>query len=256
MLNLSTWQSFNAGNAPVGRVPQKAPTLQRENLLESGQTRQSAPRANLFLAEAPPRQVYTRINGQNIPRPNFSWYLPPFSQEHCTAHLSHEEWMNTLDDEVRRRLDSHGNAEHLSYLNSECRFHMVALVELEIELGIQEYHEKVFNAFIEMAESMGLLFAGLSESTYPIRYDMAHFKCPDGDEGKMVVVLADGRKIFADVPPDFSQEGFRMLDKRIQQLMLEMDLLRSDVLESRLQRFFEELFDEIFPSESTTQPRM
>ena len=245
-LNLSTWQSLSIGNAQVSRVQQKAPISQRKNLLEPNQTQHSAPRINLFLAETPPRQTYTRINGQNIPRPNFPMYMPPFSKEYCTAHLSHEEWMDTLDDEVRRRLDSHGNAEHLSHLSSECRFHIATRVELEIELGIAEYHESVLNAFINMAESMGLVLSGLDGSIYPVRYDMAHFKCPDGGDGKMVVVLADGRKIFANVPPDFSQEDFRRLDKRIQQLMQEMDLLRSGVLESRLQRFFEELFDEMF----------
>jgi len=205
-------------------------------------------RPNDFLS---PLHSFTRINGQTIPRPNLSLYLPEFTPADCTAHLSHEEWWAKLDDEIKLTMDSLngvvGDGKHLAHLDSEERFHMVNATKQNIERN--RYFAGVDAALSELAESMGLRFTAAGRASMPgapnTFIHKAFFECPNGGEGKIVVILPSGTKVFTNTPEDFTQHDFNDLFNDVLNELMER-ITDNEMSESRMKRFFEEVFENFF----------
>lgn len=200
-----------------------------------------------------PLPPYTRINGHTIPRTNLPLYSPAFTPADCTAHLSHEEWWASLDHEIRLLMDSKNNVpgtgEHLAHLDSEGRFHAVNAARMDIERD--KYFTAVDRALAELAESLGLRFAGVRRMSLPSDPNQlihkAFFECPDGGEGKIVVILPCGTKVFTNTPKEFTQEDFSDFSMKVLNELMEQ-ISNNEMSMSRMRRFFEEKFEQFFPA--------
>ena len=198
-----------------------------------------------------PMPTHTIINGHTIPRVNSPMYMPLFTEADCTAHLSHEEWWAKLDPDVRRKIASCGDGEHLAKIDSESRFHLVQSAKWRVEWGgaLEEYDNRVMAAWTEIGASIGLQLAGwwsgFGENMPHI--NLGFFVCPNGGNGKIVAIMPDGRKVFTEVPPDFCHRDFTIFQaETLPRLLEQHGLARFDVSSSRLKNFFEEIFEELF----------
>jgi hypothetical protein len=200
-----------------------------------------------------PLQTYTRINGNTIPRLTLSRYLPEFTPADCTAHLSHEEWWASLDLEIKLNIDSvmnvPGTGEHISHLDSEGRFHMINSTKMRIEAD--RYFAAVDRAFSQLAESMGLRFTGAGRQGMvggdPNAFiHKAFFECPNGGEGKIVVLLPCGTKVFGTAPEGFTQVDFNeFFNNVLNELMEKISESNNEMSSSRMKRFFEEAIENL-----------
>jgi hypothetical protein len=173
--------------------------------------------------------------------------------EDCTAHLSHEEWWASLDHEIKLMIDSKmnipGTGEHLAHLCSEERFHMVNSTKMRIETD--RYFAAVDSALSELASSMGLNFVGAGRTSIsgdPNTFiHKAFFECPNGGEGKIVVILPCGTKIFGTPPEDFTQADFNeFFNTVMNELMEQVGDTNNEMSSSRMRIFFEEIFEQKF----------
>jgi len=249
MINAAVWNNFSvrdyrANTAAVNSVA----SPQRDELfalrpspppvpgVEPGRSARSFPQ-------------FTRINGHSIPRVQLPLYAEPFIPEkHCTAHLTHEEWMETLSPEIRRRLDSHGNAEHLAHLDSEARFHISCSVKHHYHAKIDEYLARLNEALESLGQSMGMIFMGAATQFFPPpQVSIASFQCPDGGPDRIVTILECGAKIFTDVPPGFVTDKFQDFVNDILNELMQLINENGALSNSQVRSFFERRFDELFP---------
>ena len=226
-----------------------ATNLEAVGLIEKRENISLAPdtRPNDFLS---PLHSFTRINGHSIPRFNPQMYRPEFTPEHCTAHLSHEEWWASLDLEIKLAIDSlnnvPGTGQHIAHLDSEGRFHHVNSVKEHIRM--REHDDRLHEALSEMAESMGMKLSSTTWQSYPLNFAMALFECPNGERNSMIVtILEDGRKIFTKVSEGFTVRDFtEFAGKTLVELLEKHGLNNADVSASRLKSFFEDTFEKLF----------
>jgi hypothetical protein len=247
MVGINTNASFlNTGNFFFAKK-NPAETSAQNNFIKKNISSAPDGRPQDFLN---PLHSFTRINGHSIPRYVPPAYAPKFSAEFCTAHLSHEQWWASLDDEIKLSIDSLnnviGNGEHLKHLTSEERFHHVNSVKEHNKM--LEYSDKVWAELSELATSMGMKLSGMSGQSYPLKFTTAFFESVSGEGKNMILtILGDGRKIFTDVPESFTQQDFVDFNADILPKLLEKHgLNHADVSASRLKRFFEEIFEELF----------
>ena len=193
-------------------------------------------------------QQFTRINGHTIPRVDWqTWNYPVFSPAHCTAHLSHEEWLETLSPDVLWRLSLHHDDEYISNLDSAGRFYFSCGVRLQDSKDMFGYIDQVSQAMKELGESMGMEWVGTRGSYYPHDVLIASFRCPNGGSDRIVTIFADGTKLFTDVAPGFAHEGFNdFANDILNELMQSIGNNNASVV--RLRAFFEERYEQLFPS--------
>lgn len=251
MLSINTSTPiFNVKNKRIELISQQGRADLTADLVQVGRNL-SEPFSNSKIS-LNPLHSYTRINGHTIPRSNLPLYMPDFTPADCTAHMSHEQWWASLDHEIKLVLDSvmnvPGTGEHISHLDSEERFHMINSTKMHIEK--RKYFDAVSNAFEELATSMGLVFTGARSSSMPndpnAFIHKAFFECPNGGEGKVVVLLPCGRKVFSNTPEDFTRVDFDDFFNDVMNRLMERLGENNEMSSSSIKRFFEENFENRF----------
>jgi hypothetical protein len=62
--------------------------------------------------------------------------------------------------------------------------------------------------------------------------------------------MADGRKVYVEVPPDFTQEDFNRFNAdKLTSLLYNHGLAHTYSTPSRMKQFFEEIFAQLFPQD-------
>lgn len=248
MLQGITANQFGIGHITFNKSLTEKSAARREDFAARAKNPEPGLRQNISVNTL---QTHTRINGHVIPRVIRPLYAPVFTQADCTAHLTHAEWWASLDDDVRSIIASCGDGGHLARATSEERFGLVSHAKWRLEWGgaEDEYFNRVREALTELGQSMGLQlssWAMASQGSQAAQFTLAHFNCPNGNNGRVVAILNDGRKIITEVPPGFTQDDFNRLQEDIQRRLEGRELNRPDAPLTKLEEFFEEAFEEIF----------
>ncbi|MCL2189699.1 MAG: hypothetical protein FWC16_12050 [Defluviitaleaceae bacterium] len=235
MISATTiWGNFTTRNYRIEKPT--APSLQREKFITARQIPPNAP-ATQANRSIHPLQQNTRIDSYNIPvetPPNKPWYA----------------WLETLRPEVRDLIYSHPDdflRTQLANLSEEGRAQMVAQVEdfIVFEAKMLPIHERL----TALAESMGMELALFSVDFEPPQLILAAFRCPNGGEDKFVSILADGTKLFTNLPPGFADKhGNNFMNEIINDLLQQREgINQSFSPNTRLREFFEQRFATAFP---------
>jgi hypothetical protein len=164
-------------------------------------------------------RVFNPVNSmQQLLKLNI-WSIPPWKLpadiDLSVGDLSHEEWMETLDPKTRHRLDSHGNAEHLSHLNGMDRALLVSQIEHDIL-----YYDKYYDELVAKAAVHGTVLSA-SVQTVPQQFAIFYIQ-KDNGENIVLMMFADGDEMLFDTPNGFDADKFQMYVEQRLHLFFDM----------------------------------